>query len=612
MAKLEPTEADLQIEKCLEKRQNFALVAGAGSGKTTSLVTALTKIRAVDGMTLRQNGQRAACITFTKRAVEVIKSRLGYDDLYLVSTLHSFLWGEISHFQSEIAEALVNSRIPNLITKAEEKDNGGNSKEARNARSRVIRFREIVGEIKNVSSFTYDDSVHSDYLRGKLSHDDIIDIAAYILTNKPIFRKILGFRFPFIFVDEAQDTFQNIIEGINLTCSQEGLPIVGYFGDPWQQIYDDGAGNFAHLESGTVITKTENYRCSLKVISLLNAFRTDVSQVAAGKNKDVVGSVEIILVPAEQPTAPRGRYSDDQIVRALTRLDEAIAHCGWSERKDIMKLFLARQMIARRLNFSNLNQLFNGTFASKRAQQEYEEGTYYLLKPFVNTICPLIQSFRNSEQKICIEILVHNSPGFNIRGANKSKSLKEMIVRSTEILEQLNEVWSKGTLKEILQYCAENEIIEISERIAEQLSRPKRVEPYDEELFGEEKGEWLADNFFDMNSDEIQNYCDFIKENTTFSTQHGVKGEEYKNVLVVYDDVEAAWNLYNFAKLLTPSTAGEPTDGQLERGRKLAYVCFSRAEENLRIILFTRDPTNARDELIEKGLFEATQIHILD
>lgn len=49
--------------------------------------------------------------------MEVIKARLGFDDLYLVSTLHGFLWGEISRFHNDIREALRESRIPALLEK---------------------------------------------------------------------------------------------------------------------------------------------------------------------------------------------------------------------------------------------------------------------------------------------------------------------------------------------------------------------------------------------------------------------------------------------------------------------------------------------------------------
>ena len=94
------------------------------------------------------------------------------------------------------------------------------------------------------------------------------------------------------------------------------------------------------------------------------------------------------------------------------------------------------------------------------------------------------------------------------------------------------------------------------------------------------------------------------------STQHGVKGEKYKDVLVVFDDVEAGWNNFSFTKTLTPNTSGAPTEGRYERSRKLAYVCFSRAEENLRILLFTPDPDAAKKELISNNLFEERQISI--
>ena len=86
--------------------------------------------------------------------------------------------------------------------------------------------------------------------------------------------------------------------------------------------------------------------------------------------------------------------------------------------------------------------------------------------------------------------------------------------------------------------------------------------------------------------------------------------EEYPNVMVVFDDVEAAWSNYSFTKLLTPRTVSEPTDGQRDRGRKLAYVCFSRARENLRVLFFTPNPVLAQQELIERLHLRPDQITI--
>jgi DNA helicase-2/ATP-dependent DNA helicase PcrA len=148
--------------------------------------------------------------------------------------------------------------------------------------------------------------------------------------------------------------------------------------------------------------------------------------------------------------------------------------------------------------------------------------------------------------------------------------------------------------------------------LCDHLRREPRTEEYNEAEHSSDKGDWLADSFFASVAEEIDPYVDFILENTPYSTQHGVKGEEYKDVVVVFDDTEAAWTHYNFMKMLTPATSGSPTEGQNEKSRKLAYVCFSRAEENLRILLFTPNPQSAKVELVSKNLFEDDQVLIME
>jgi DNA helicase-2/ATP-dependent DNA helicase PcrA len=489
-------------------------------------------------------------------------------------------------------------------------DTGRDTQEARKAREQVFRLQADLAGITRIQEFRYDDSKFSDYGNGRLSHDDVIEISGYLLAERPNLRRLLGLRYPYIFVDEAQDTFETIIAGLNLTCSQKGLPLVGYFGDPWQQIYDGRAGDFAPPSGGRKITKVENFRCAPRVIDLLNAFREDVQQVPAGKNRNLVGSVRIRLVRAEAPQGQRKRYSEPQLQRALNCMDQALDAWGWMGRKDVIRLFLARQMIARRLGFSGLHQLFTGQFASSRAQEDYESGEHYLLKLFIKTICPLIIAHQNGESRKVIDILRRDSPAYSTTGPNAAKKLREMIDKSKEQLQFLAELWSAGTIKGVLTYCRKYDLIGVSDRLCGQLAREPRKEEYDEALNGEDKGDWLADGFFAMQTGELRDYCDFILENTAYSTQHGVKGEEYPNVMVVFDDVEASWSHYSFTKLLTPTTAGQPTEGQRERGRKLAYVCFSRARENLRILLFTPEPEAARQELIDRLHLSPEQITI--
>lgn len=612
MTKLIPTKADVEVAECLTAKQSFAMIAGAGSGKTTSLITALENIRNEYAVDMRKNSQRVACITYTNRAVGVITSRLGHDDLYLVSTLHSFLWGEIKRFSRDIKEAIREHRIPQLVENAREKDNGGKSKEALNARARIAYLDEELTKLDHVRAFKYDDSAFSEYSNGLLSHDDVIEVAGYLLESKTMFQKALGFRYPFIFIDEAQDTFLNIMAGLNLVGGVDGLPVIGYFGDPWQQIYEKRAGNFEPPPHGKKITKTENFRCSERVITFLNSFRGDVKQVAAGNNKGKQGSVLLTLVKAENPEAPRKRYSEEQVERALQRLDKELINWGWNDRGDVVKLFLVRQMIARRLGFFELNKLFTGKYASSRAQDDYETGEHFLLRPFLGTIWPLVSANKCGSSRAVIDLLRNNSPAFDVHGRNSERSLGEMVKLSNTLLSGLTERWDTGTIRDVLNYCFENALVRLPDRLIEHLARVLRTEEYVADTHGEDKGDWLCDEFFGMGTAELKAYCDFIQKNTAYSTQHGVKGEQYPNVLVVFDDVEAAWTNYSFTKLLTPNTSGEPTVGQLERSQKLAYVCFSRAEENLRILLFTPDPQGAKQELIERKLLSEEQMQIAE
>lgn len=615
MSNLVPTQADKQVSQCLEEGISFAMIAGAGAGKTTSLVSALDHVRKTFGPSLLKQGQRVACITYTKRAVAVIGERLGFDDLFEVSTLHSFLWGEMGSFYIDIHEAVTMFVIPMHIEAARGKDNGGNSKTAIAARQKANKLEAELEALDEVLTWAYDDSNFSSFSEGLLGHDDVIAVAGYLLKEKKVLRRILGSRYPFIFVDEAQDTFVPIMEGLNQLGAGVGLPMVGYFGDPWQQIYDGRAGNFSPPDDGITITKIENFRCCPQVVDLLNAFRTDVEQVSSGRAADLLGSVELVLVEAEAPEAKEERlsvYSAEQLDRALAKLDDAIADWGWAAQDDVTMLFLARQMIARRMGFEELNSLFKGTFASQKAEDGFKAGDHFLVRPFLDVLLPLIQAQQKGDQRCVIDLLRAKSPSFASDGPNSKRSLGEIIELSRNAIEQLQASWATSTVKEVLLLSHRLGLARIPDRLMEHLKRDPRPEDFDKEIHAKEKGEWLADAFFAMSTEELFAYFDFISENTPFSTQHGVKGEEYPNVVVVFDDVEARWNQYNFNKLLTPETIGEPTEGQFERGRKLAYVCFSRAELNLRILLFTPSPDKARAELLSKGLFEDGQIKVVN
>lgn len=608
---LKLTAADVAIRDCLTRDESFFVVAGAGSGKTESLVSALLFIRDTFGPRLRRDCRRIACITYTKRAIEVISSRIGRDDLFAISTIHSFLWGEISRFHTEIRSALRDHVIPGYIEKARDDDDGKNSQKARDARDKIARYNNELEMVATVSGFKYVDAQFSNFSEGEIGHDDVVAVAAQMIQQHEPLRRVIGQRYPYLLVDEAQDTSADVVTALNKVCERNGLPLIGYFGDPAQQIYDKRAGDFRGPEDSRRITKEENFRSSRAVIDLLNAFRTDIKQVPGGANAEIPGSVLLRLIEHEQPAGARRKYTEEQIDRASARLDDALAAWGWAGRNDVKQLFLVRQMIARRLRFSTLQSLFTGKYSSHRSADAYEKGDHYLLRPFRECLYPLVKAKRRVDWKRILEILRHNSPTFDPEGINAKRRVGDMLAKATQLVDDLERKWRDQNLGELLRFSSDEGLVRLSQRLLEGLARAAHTEEYDEQLHSEHKGEWLADAFFAMPVAEVETYCEFVDEQTVFSTQHGVKGEQYTRVVIVFDDVGASWNSYSFTKTLTPQTAGsDPTDRQRRLTTNLAYVCFSRALEDLRIVMFTPNARDAKTELVARGLFKEAQIEI--
>ena len=61
------TQADIDLRNCLGDvpPRSFIMKAGAGSGKTTSLIKGLSSAIRIHGDKLRKFRQRIACITYT-------------------------------------------------------------------------------------------------------------------------------------------------------------------------------------------------------------------------------------------------------------------------------------------------------------------------------------------------------------------------------------------------------------------------------------------------------------------------------------------------------------------------------------------------------------------
>lgn len=106
-------EKDIQRElnEAIDTFTSFIFNAGAGSGKTYSLIEALKHILKTRAGKLQERNQKVICITYTNVATNEIKTRLGHTNLIIVSTIHDMLWEQIKGYSSTELVAIHKLRL---------------------------------------------------------------------------------------------------------------------------------------------------------------------------------------------------------------------------------------------------------------------------------------------------------------------------------------------------------------------------------------------------------------------------------------------------------------------------------------------------------------------
>lgn len=89
---------------------------------------------------------------------------------------------------------------------------------------------------------------------------------------------------------------------------------------------------------------------------------------------------------------------------------------------------------------------------------------------------------------------------------------------------------------------------------------------------------------YEISYTEMLKAIDYFKPESDFSTDHGVKGEQYDNVFLV---LGRGWNDYKFDEqlYLDPLELDEKNKKTYIRNRNLFYVCCSRPKKNLAILV---------------------------
>jgi len=614
------TEADRQLRACLDQvpLRSFVMVAGAGSGKTTSLVKGLDHLARIKGPELRRRGQRIACITYTDVAVQEISGDVGNIPLFHVSTIHSFLWTVVRPFQNDLRRWVV-GRILEKIASAEAELAKPRVREATRVRHRadIERYREQERQLARVESFKY--GTGSDYAKGILGHDDILKVGPALLTENIQLRQLVAKRFPYIFVDESQDTNPTVVEALRQIAGT--VPVgfcLGFFGDPMQKIYTTGAGRIPTEAGWTEITKPENFRCPQNVLRVINRIRgeDDGLQQTRGRTEQrdgavvpVEGTARLFIVPADNRRTERLA----QIRHCLAELNgdplwETDAVDG-----DVRVLVLVHRMAAKRLGFADLYAALNDN-GDSGLKQGLTDGTAWVLRPFLGYLLPLILKDRARTDFDVMSMLRANCPLLS-RDRIAAQNIVRLITDFRETLTELDRMLaepSASTIGQILTLVYDRQLASLDERFIRYLNGTAAEAPSAEDA--------AVAAFLSCPATQLWGYRTYIESQSPFATQQGIKGAEFQRVLVILDDEESAYNLFSYGKYFgftelsdadhNNEAAGE--DSVISRTRRLFYVCCSRAVKDLAVILVAPDVAVARAAVMAKGLFEPTDVYVVD
>lgn len=341
-------QVDLAVAECLnlDRPKSFFVFAGAGSGKTRSLVTALGKIRLSSGSRMRQLGQRVAVITYTNAACDEVTSRLGFDALFSVSTIHSFVWSLIDGFNHDI-RAWLTGNLAEEITELKVKEAKGRAGKASDERRRSIESKQRRLEaLPGIKRFVYSPAGENN-TRDSLNHAEVLKSGASFLTHKPLLREILIGRFPILLIDESQDTNGGLLDALMaVQAANKERFVLGLFGDMMQRIYSDGKIDLGEQlpEDWEAPVKTMNHRSPKRVVTLINRVRSAADNLSQKARSDAIeGHVRLFL--------SRGERNDKSQVEARVRERMAAItdDAKWITAAEVKTLTLEHHMAATRM-----------------------------------------------------------------------------------------------------------------------------------------------------------------------------------------------------------------------------------------------------------------------
>ena len=523
----EANKVDDDIISVLASGRSFRVEAGAGSGKTYSLLKVIDWLEKNKWSSFKKNHQQVACLTYTNTAVDVIANRLKTNSFIIPCTIHSFAWDAIKQYQKFLINHIKNSSEFQL---------------------EYVEIKEIQYNL----GYRY---IEDEILY--LYHHDVINLFVRMLDEAK-FRRIFASKYPLILIDEYQDSFKIIIDKFkDYFISLGKFPQFGFFGDSWQTIYQSNNPCGLIDDSNIIeIKKVSNFRSAPNIVNLLNKIRPDLPQISA-----IDGALgEIVVVHNNDFCGERrseknfkGDLPVDELKKRIKTIENIFYSSGTNK-----TLMITHRILSEQQGYEDILKSVGDKFKEKDED----------ILLFVAEIGePLYTALNNKDIKLLFQVL-----GVKHYPINKKSEKQQWL----DLYSKLS-LARKERIIDVISCIIESKLVPVSDKIHSYYKLYKEGGDID----------YLKTTlkaYLNIKYSQFIAAVDFFLPEAQYSTNHGVKGEEYDNVIFI---VGKGWNNYQFDKYM-PMSNSKISPENMEayiRNRNLFYVCCSRPKNKLMIFI---------------------------
>lgn len=587
---------------------NFKVYAGPGAGKTYFLVQNIKDV-IENSKKLKDNQiRKILCITYTNAAVDEIKDRLGrYNDYVVVRTIHSFLYEYvIKPYQQQlkiIINQTFNTNIDSklkmyprlegfgLLAKLKVSDFIGVLKDKYQMFMASELTKRIISEcvldisslnqypfnekgtpfIKKVSGFDKNDLIKIKTAlweqEGVLDFDEILYFSYILLSKYNFISYDIQYLFPYIFMDEYQDTnpIQNKI--LELLCNKKIT--IGVVGDIAQSIYgfiNSTYREFEHFRPSVKNFKTfvidGNRRSNQNIIHFLNYIRSADKKLDEQKCLVNHNTSKVKFVLCE--------YEDVDILAKLNNDNIRVLCRRWADAFEYITNIEEEQ----RYSLKQVHDYYRYV-VDMDLTKEFNNSNI----DWINNVKSIISIYNSVKLGNFGGIINQIKQIFDVDIVKNSQRVK-----GKELIEIIKFVNIFKTFTDDMKYF---DIIQAINKFIEETS----LKSYEKLELVEEGNELYREKFHPyLNNLELKTlkimYEQVFTEDSKYLTIHKTKGKEYDSVLVNLVPVkkEKVWgDILNALK--NPVIFHEKISDEVTEFVRLAYVAFSRARNDLYIHL---------------------------